>query len=331
MPAPEIATDLPALERIETIDSGGGGFFVQHSEIAIGPTGLLAVPTPYGQAPMVSRPLDGPAIPFGTAGEGPGEFRLPLVYEVTDSTIVIFDRSTSRLSVWTTSGQLGQERGIRAPVVSNVAPWPGRGWLMVEAGSAGLRLFVLDNTSSRARDITPPQDSFLRTHWRNARLVSTNPPALGSWPGGVVLAQRNTYEVAFFDQAGRLAGIARPEREANVLGPEGVAALERNLAALGRPLSPARRATLLSEAQPWIRSRIRSDSAGRTWTLGQRGDSSFFDVFAGPSYLGRIPLTCPEMGSRWDLSGQWLAVICAPDDPESGLDSQVRIFRIIER
>jgi hypothetical protein len=153
---------------------------------------------------------------------------------------------------------------------------------------------------------------------------------LGAWPGGIVVAQRNTYEVAFYDNVGMLVGIIRPEHEVNVLGPEGIATLEQNLAALGKHLSPAKRSTLAEDQQPWIRPRIRSDLVGRTWVLGQRGDAPFFDIFAGPHYLGRIPLACPVMGSRWDLSGQWIAVICAPDDTASGFDSQVRIFKITE-
>jgi hypothetical protein len=142
------------------------------------------------------------------------------------------------------------------------------------------------------------------------------------------VASRRSYEVAFYDTTGVMVGVARPERGENRLGPDGIAALERNLATLGRALSPARRSALMNQPQPWIRARIRQDAAGRTWTLGQHGDSAFFDVFAGPSRLGRIPIPCPGLGSRWDLSGSWLAVICAPEDPASTVDAQVQIFRV---
>ncbi len=329
--AQSISTNLPVLQVIETIDSAGGGFFVEHSTVGIGPNGDLAAPTPFGQRPMISRPLGGPAISFGTFGEGPEEFRFPLIYEVTDSTIIVFDRGSSRLSEWSMSGQLVSERRIRAPSSSNVVPLSGRGWLIAEPRQEGLRLVLVDRLTGTGAVIAPSDDSLVRAHWANARMVATNPPALGAWPGGIVVAQRNTYEVAFYNHAGDLVGIARPEDEPNVLGPEGIAALERNLATLGRTLSPSRRATLASEARPWIRAQIRSDQAGRTWALGQRGDDAFFDVFAGPAYLGRIALDCPLLGSRWDLSGQWIAVICAPEDPSSSFDSQIRILKIVER
>jgi hypothetical protein len=327
-PALAISDDLPQLSPAETIDSAFGGFFVQHSEIAIGPDGRLVAPTPNGLAPMVSKPHGGAGAGFGVTGEGPGEFRLPLVYGVSLTRIIVFDRATQRLSEWGTDGRLISERPVRAPMTPNVAPLVGRGWLLPEPTRDGLRLLVLDSTTGRLSEVIPPQDSFLAAHWRDSRAVTANLPGVGTWPGGFVIAQRMTYEMAFYDRDGVLQGVVQPEKGPNLLGAREVASLEADLAAVGRHLSPARRRDLLAQAQPWIRQRIRMDSEGRTWALAQRGDTPFFDVFAGPRYLGRVNLACPSMGSRWDLNGRWLAVVCAPSDPRSDSESEVRTFHI---
>jgi hypothetical protein len=177
-----ISTSLPTLARVDVVDSVPGGYFVTDSELAIGPSGHLIVPTLHGPGRMAVCSPEGSVVALGPVGEGPGEFRSPLVYEVTESTIVIFDRATTRLSEWSITGALLRERVIDAPVVPTVAAWRGRGWVMAASNGNGLRVVLAEQAGGTVRELVPATDSFVMAHWSGPDAAATNPPAIGVWP-----------------------------------------------------------------------------------------------------------------------------------------------------
>lgn len=329
-PPPE-AMHLPSLQLTRTTNNPAYADVVRYSTIAVGPSGQLLFTSPREAQTITVLSPDGRSTSFGARGDGPGEIRDPQVYQLTDSTATILDRANSRLSRWSLDGGVLDEQRINLPPLSPVVtPIADDRWLVSTTANTGIRLTILHRDGGRLEDIDVSADSFVRLRWSDPRQVGENPPALGVWPNGFILADTRTYSLGFFDwRATRLAVVEQDSGE-NHLGPEAADRLVAELALTGRRLSPAARSRLVSQARPWFSRTIRHDRFGRTWLVGEIGNSAYADVYALTERLGRLMIPCTAIGPRWDLNGDWLAVICEPDDPDAVDDAVVKLFRIVE-
>lgn len=323
-----ISASLPSLRFDLSANNPMTGDVNRYSTVVIGPAGQLLFTSPREEKVLTLRMRSGRFLNFGPRGDGPGEIRDPLGYRVADSFVVVLDRANQRLSRWSHDGRLMDQRSVNIPISPEFVPLNGNRWLLPGAIRDRVRVVVLDGTTGAVSEINLAADSFVAAHWGNPRLAAENPPALGTWYGGFVLGDRMSYALGFFDWHGVRIGVVDQNAGRNQPGAQAVARVAAERERTGRPLSPAATDAVARNPQPWFSRRIREDGFGRTWLIGESNDSAYADVYSGPRFLGRLVLPCLEIGPRWDLQGEWLAVICSPDDPAATMDATVKLFHI---
>jgi hypothetical protein len=310
------------------------------SPVVAGPEGgwLYAPGDLRSSALVLVEPGGRVARPLGGFGEGPGEMLASFPLWLDDSVAIGHDLATRRLIVWSRDGEVRREFRPREPVVP-IGRGPGTTLLGSRFKDNREVPVLIDLASGAVRDAVAPTDSVLVALFRDDASLSdrvANAPAIGRWRDGVVVANGLRYAMALWDRNGVVRH--RIERD---LPPayRSDDAIERELRALRRsPL--ARRPEQLAElrqrmeATPVARfshfGAPRSDRLGRLWVVAEEGDSVSADVFTAERFLGRLPLDCPGFGGRWDLADDWLMLVCAPRDPASDLDAEVRRYRIVE-
>jgi hypothetical protein len=72
----------------------------------------------------------------------------------------------------------------------------------------------------------------------------------------------------------------------------------------------------------------RMDGSGRLWLFGIAGDSAFADIFTNERFIGRVAIGCTGFDGFFSLRGQWLGMICLPDDSDFDGDAILKLFRI---
>lgn len=185
--------------------------------------------------------------------------------------------------------------------------------------------------------VIAPTDSLLRLLGQSAR---------GRWPAGawdgtrIVLGEGYTYTLALY-QPGK-----SPTRFGRTLPPrhrtdrelaEATAELERNnrlpfigpdgRASNGPPLEPQLRRLPL-DTLPYFNDAggLAFDDSGRLWVIGQTNNSTFADVYADTTLIGRLMIDCrePNFTRPVALHAHWLAMACLdPDD-----FYRLRLYRI---
>lgn len=71
------------------------------------------------------------------------------------------------------------------------------------------------------------------------------------------------------------------------------------------------------------------DERHRLWVSGWAGDSTFLDVFADSSFLGRIMVPCSRQRGALGIRGHWLAMFCTDqDDIEQPF--KLKLYRILD-
>ncbi|MEO5800566.1 MAG: hypothetical protein ABIZ70_15110 [Gemmatimonadales bacterium] len=267
----------------------------------------------------------------GRGGEGPGEARLALPLEVTDSSILAFDLATHRLTEWDSAGKLLRTT-LPLPRIP-LARTRDNEWLGWEPDQPRYGVVVVDadGHTREVLDRAEPQYVEMFPAVSDPRMIV--PPALGSWRGGIVVANGKTYQLAFYDWNGVLQRIISRALPPNHLSPRQVDAELGGLA--GRPgqrteNQELRRSQLAAQVRPWFThvTPLGLDDAGRIWVVGQQGDTTFADVFSATQFLGRIVLPCVGFQGRWAMRGEWLALVCAPDDSAAPGDAVVKRWRV---
>lgn len=325
---PSASTALPSLRFDAAVNKPVSEDLTRYSTVLVGPDGQVLFSSPRDAEVMTLRFRSGQFVTFGPLGDGPGEIRDPLGYQVGDSSVVVLDRSNRRLSFWSMDGELLDEKQVDIPISPEVVPIGGNRWLLPGAIRDRVRVAILDGATGKLSEISLANDSFVNAHWGNPRLAAQNPPALGKWSGGFLIGNRMTYSIAFFDWNGSRIQVLDEGRGLNQPGPDAIQRIVRERELTGRPLSPAAKAALGREAQPWFSRRVRADGSGRTWLIGESNDSAYADVYADTRLIGRLALPCQDIGPFWDLTGNWLAVVCAPDDSTATVDAVVKLFEI---
>lgn len=270
---------------------------------------------------------------IGAFGEGPGEARMPLPLDITDSTIEAFDLATRRMTVWDTGGRL-RETSSPLTQIPQVRTPDGR-WVAIEGGTAGWNVSLLDLGQGVGHRISAATDTMFRTMFPATDDPRARPaPVLGLWDGGYVIANGTTYRLALYDWHGALRHLIGRDLPPNLPSDSAVeSAMRQWRHAGGRGDEAQVRARIARTPSPWFSAvaPLGLDVQGRIWVVVQQGDSVFADLFAPTGFLGRIPVPCPRFAGRWALAERWIAMACAPDDPTFPGEGIVKLFRIEER
>lgn len=302
-------------------------------QVAVTPQGALVFVSA-GEFGLRVRHLDGRTLAFGRTGQGPEEVAAVILLQATDSMVSYRDPSQQRVVQFGLDGTFQSSVKVSLPYVHMNATAPADSGRVVFAWGPMERVpqvLRLDPRTGATTTVDLAADSFAR-HWtfrEHEEHTGMEPPIPGTWYGGFLLAERNSYTVAFYTWAGERVGFYQQAGGlTNKTQPEMVDSFAAELERMGRQLSPQARERMLNKSQPWFSSSPRMDTLGRTWFLVDRQGRAELDVFLGPVLLGSIPLACTQPGPRLDLAGRWLAVICAPTDPASDEDAVVQLYEI---
>jgi hypothetical protein len=161
-------------------------------------------------------------------------------------------------------------------------------------------------------------------------------PAFGTWAGGYLFADGREYRIALYDWDGKLVRILHRDVKPSKWSKAYAEAQfeEFRQAPPGRRLSASalerKREEYLESSHPHFNrlTPLSTDGAGRLWVVGNSGDSAYADVFSPEAHLGRLELPCPGFDRGWSVNGNWLAMACAPTDPDYEGDAVLKLFRI---
>lgn len=282
---------------------------------------------------------DGPVRHYGSRGEGPGEMRMAQPLLVDDSLVMAFDLSSRRVMIYDrVSTAIRREVRPSQPVIPILR---GHGnTLIASRFERGIESpAVVDLLSGRTRSVLSPADSFRIQLFAGDEAMpggSVNTSVLGRWAGGVLLGNGMTYRIGLYGADGELRH--RIERD---LAPRRLTETEIELqmsrlqqSPMARSPDRLKRIRQQLEALPvrWFTHRgpPRDDGNGRLWVLLQHGDSTSADLYAGDRQLGHLRIDCPGFGGQWDVSGEWLVLLCFPADPDAISDAEVRRWRIVD-
>lgn len=327
---------LPRLELVVVHDTVDGPAST-HTDVVVGDSGEILFHPPSGSGSALAvLARDGSITPVGGEGQGPGEALMPLGVEMSDSRISAFDLAAHRVLEWSRDGRL---RTSWHPPVTAIpfAYDPQRGFLATRSRREGLFPVLLMGESGTARDLVTPSDTFYRRLFppeRTAEERLINPTVIGHWRGGPLVADGLTYRIGLYDWDGELVSVIAPDVGDNLRTARRV---DMEIAMLRRT---GRRdeAWLARERERLSQTPIRwfthlgppaPDGQGRLWVLGQHQDSGFADVFHDGAFLGRHQLACDGFAGRWDVRGEWLVLMCTPDDQDSRRDAVAKVYRLV--
>ena len=170
----------PEGERLLTIEVGGQpspcGNFCSTTDIAFAPNGHVFIADGYRNARILEYAADGKRLrEWGSAGTGPGQFRLPHSIQVDGNGIVyVADRENGRiqrfdmegryLGEWSTFGKtFGITLAGGAMWLSTIPRGPNTapGWLIKVDPTTGAVLGYVESTGNQGMDVTPDGDLLL--------------------------------------------------------------------------------------------------------------------------------------------------------------------------
>lgn len=328
--AGEASASLPELVAVSTINNPVTGDVGHYSRTAIGGDGTLLLYSRMSDTVFVLVSSEGQFIgSFGREGEGPGEVRQAVPVSLSDTLVTVLDRGNYRLAFWRPNGQYLSSQRLEHGGVFDVVPTPENGWLIVRAGASGLLLERLAHRGGPQSIVLSDGDFVDR--WGSAEQTVTNRPAIGTWPGGLVIADPMSAELALFTMDGRLVKSVTNRSGRRLPSQEDIDKMIDEWITDGRPGQLPeidRRRAFSSTPIPWYLSVARQDREGRTWFIGSRGDSGVATIYSDSTYLGELVFACQNIGPSWDLNATWLSVVCSPPVEDSLSDAVVRIFRI---
>lgn len=340
---------MPSLRRVAIPGLDSLGPERRASTVAVSPSGRLAFTGAFDPGDRLITVVDttGAVLArFGRKGKGPGEFAIPFFLAFDDSLVLAFDAGLLRVVAFDQRGRhrftrvvphAGRALDLRADSVF-VASGDGRHEVAIERVATATmegRPFLAAGDSSSLLAIT---------HWAG-RPASRTPFAFAANDAVAVVAQPFSYRLQAYTLDGRPAyrfGRDLPPRRRTprelararaalekvvrrgIPGPKG----ERVVPAGARE-ALARLATDTLRHFPVIGA-LHFDGRGRLWVIGDIGDSSFADVFAGPRFLGRIPIGCADAQGAVSLNGRWLAMLCTVTDEDDPREVALQLYRIEE-
>lgn len=313
-----------------------------YSLIAVGPQGHMLFNAEGGAAfHLVLLDSAGKVLKrLAREGEGPGEARNPFPMYVGREEVGAWDVGLMRLSEWSFDGAL--RRSSTPKSAAAIVARFGNQYLGLAISSTGARPITLDPATGSTQDLLTPADSFYHAEFKPAS--PTNPvsvaPVFGEWTDGFIVANPAIYHIGLYRKDGTLVRVlsrAVPPSYPGAARLDRQMALVRSMKIGGRQRTDAEIQTIRDRAAttPFpsfaIGVPLRTDAKKRIWVVGIQGDSAFADVFTAERFLGRIGIACPGFEGKWSLSGSWLAMVCAPQDPNYDGNAVVRLFRIVEK
>lgn len=333
------ASAAPRLDLVR-IDS-----FVETTPIdAVRPIALstdgdaLLVPDPLYERQLSIVPVGrGPVIRFALSGAGPGEARNAFPVAFIGEQVLAFDPALARISWWRSDGTFIRSATMPTPALP-VNTAIGLLGLRLSAPTkvAVARIVVSPSGEAELQALVDPNNPFLTSVLGVS--TPTEPhyyPVLGSWGGGFIIADPNTYRLALLDGNGRQVRVLSRDLPRPVLSEERLnRQTSETLEMMSRTPQAARmsrsqvRQSLGNRRQPFFSttSPIGLDSRNRIWVFGQEGDSGFADVFSEREFIARISLPCPGFESRATVNATWVAVLCGSSSAEVG--ATLHRFRI---
>jgi len=329
---------MPAL--LETpMPAGQGDAWSEYSAVVVGDRGEVMMSDPETRSGSVVVVGSGELRRYGRPGDGPGEMRMAHPLLVNDTAIVVFDIATQRILVFDrTSGVIAREMRPTLPV-QPIVRGNGNTLIATRRDDGVESPAVIDLASGRASSLLSRTDAYRAELFaRDEELTGTtvNIPVVGRWAGGAVLANGLTYRLGLYSRDGTLRHrIDRnfPPRKLTEFEIERqVGQLAQSPIAGNSPRLNRIREQLAEEPTRWFThlSPPRDDGRGRLWVVVSHGDSTTADVYSGAELLGTSRLDCPGFAGRWDVSGEWLVLLCFPADPDAISDAEVRRWRIVD-
>lgn len=344
--------DLPRLERIEfeladadqpsttrSVALTAGGQFVYFRDNEDAP--LLVTLDSTGS--VLAR--------WGRTGEGPGELQGDEFLRSGDSRIFLFESEGRIAKVFEPTGKLVTERRNVPPgFASDLNGDSFDRWRGFRIRSRTDDRVLEDRPGSFDR-VCIPSDcvrTLLSADDSIVRRVHGASPRSGAWPavaaepGRFVISDAFAYRLWMFTGDGTLEfsfGRDVPPRmatqlERDRLDSQIVAMLRaprgpRGTVLGGRLADDPQRTLFRSEPLPHFPADgLAFDEHHRLWVIGTAEDSTFMDVFADSTFLGRVTEPCGTRRLASALRGHWLALACEVEDGPNPVE--LKLFRIRE-
>jgi hypothetical protein len=267
-------------------------------------------------------------------GDAPGELRMAMPLAVTDTSIVAWGLGALQVAEWSLTderwlGNVGA-KGAIAPAFLT----PEHGIVGTTERRDGTIPVLLDPATGKVRPLLGALDSAYQRVFprRDAYVVRFgNPAVVGEWPGGFLIGNGFSYQLLAYDWSGRLRYTFGRTLPVNRRSPGQVEQYMEELARspVGRrpEQMAAARERAVRDSVRWFShlSPPRHDAEGRVWIIGTAGDTTFADLFAEATYLGRLVLECPGFRGRSAVNGRWVAVLCEADDDR---DAALHLYTI---
>lgn len=322
------AADLPDLEP---------------TTVALTATGYFSYVLPRGESELavIVDSLGEVAARWGRRGEGPGEARRGYLL-AGDSFFVFVASDPASVLVVDVEGKLVHQRiaalhdGFPGAVVGDSVDRSlgqrivGVRGVTTDFSGPILRDCLLE---SCRRELLPASDSILRlVHLSTPRREGLRWPPYAAEQGRFVIGDGVDYRLWYFDENGQLLGAMQrdiPRRTRTARERENDEASWARLIEDGIQVDiEARRALADTEPLPhFAYASLGFDAEHRLWVIGKTGDSTFADVFADTTFLGRRLIDCtrPDRGPA-SVRGRFLVLTCSEDNLESPY--RFRLFKI---
>lgn len=305
--------------------------------IAVATSGTTAVMSATtGEFGVLLFAADGsPQAVISRPGQGPGEFSSPAVLHFADTVLHVFPTARPASIRFDAHGGLLDETRLHATSrgvmglsdatidAMHLGPGGFDGIAMERVGTEFSHPFLTTENSaveSASRDPNNPGFHL--------------PPPYVRSGGFAIVGDGWTYKLAVFDTTGEQLGIFGRDLPTSPRGPRGLAVRRASLELAVREPLPgteklrARLDTLDRErVVHFLRGSLGVDGKGRLWVVGSFGDSTFADVFADTTFLGRHVLPCLQATGGASVNGAFLALRCLEPDEES---YRLRLYRIVD-
>lgn len=332
--------DLPSLVRVVQPEPIGLASSEPPWSIAVSKQGEVAFPAGRGEESqfVVVDSLGSFVATFGQHGEGPHEvIGHGGILFGGDSTLVLVDPETRQTLVFGFDGKPSLDRrnlDAYFPIARDDES------LLINRGFTdhGASRVERVSISNRTAEVVIPQDDSLL---RLLGLTARGPWPAAAWDGSrIVLGEGNSYTLVLYepDQPPVQFGPSHPPRHRTALELDQATseltarAREPFIGPYGKairtPDPDARIRKLKFDTLPHFTAAggLAFDAQGRLWVVGQASDSTFADVYADTTFLGRI--TVDYFNPYWTrpvaLQSRWLAVPCLESDDVY----RIRLYRI---
>ncbi len=334
------STELPRVVERPLAIAEGDQPDIEFDALHVSDRGLIAYRVSDRHAPLM-RIIDttgARVAAFGVRGEGPGEFGSVSSLGTWAGDTLYIDTDHAVFSAFTADGK--HVRTWRTPIAELALGILPDGSVVqanpIHTPGEVLRVLPEKRLLSQQKPFLEASESLVARGLLKADLRMRIP--FGHGAGRLAIGDGSAYQIDVYDTAGRYLHQVHRDLPPQVRGPRRLASLEQSLATSrawrgpnGEPLPSEvlrqRRADLGKQAVPHFgRSPFFFDGKGRLWVFGPTGDSTYADVFADTTFLGRLIFPCYNGAERRALAGSWLVMSCAPDEDRYPVN--LRLYRI---